>query len=92
MKKCLILTVVFTFIICFVAAQKADREGKAWLAQFDEPPEVNVNGKWKYYDPVTNNDFWWQKNQKLPVQAGALPTSRHSEYTASGAAGTLPLF
>ena len=22
-------------------------------------PKVFVNGKWKYYDPVENNDFWW---------------------------------
>jgi putative component of membrane protein insertase Oxa1/YidC/SpoIIIJ protein YidD len=28
----------------------------------DEPrltPKVLVNGKWKSYDPVENNDFWW---------------------------------
>ena len=22
-------------------------------------PKVLINGKWKYYDPVGNNDFWW---------------------------------
>ena len=22
-------------------------------------PKVFVNGTWKYYDPVENNDFWW---------------------------------
>ena len=22
-------------------------------------PTVYANGKWKYYDPVENNDFWW---------------------------------
>jgi len=22
-------------------------------------PRVFINGKWKYYDPVENNDFWW---------------------------------
>lgn len=22
-------------------------------------PKVFVSGKWKYYDPVENNDFWW---------------------------------
>ena len=24
-------------------------------------PKILVNGKWKYYDPVKNNDFWWYK-------------------------------
>jgi putative component of membrane protein insertase Oxa1/YidC/SpoIIIJ protein YidD len=22
-------------------------------------PEVLIDGKWKYFDPVENNDFWW---------------------------------
>jgi len=22
-------------------------------------PQVLVNGKWRYYDPVEKNDFWW---------------------------------
>jgi len=24
-------------------------------------PRILVNGKWKYYDPVEKNDFWWHK-------------------------------
>ncbi|MBU0988440.1 MAG: membrane protein insertion efficiency factor YidD [Proteobacteria bacterium] len=23
-------------------------------------PKVFINGKWKYYDPVGKNDFWWR--------------------------------
>ena len=26
-------------------------------------PRILVNGKWKYYDPVEKNDFWWNKEQ-----------------------------
>jgi hypothetical protein len=26
-------------------------------------PRVFVDGTWKYYDPVENNDFWWSKNK-----------------------------
>ena len=25
-------------------------------------PPVLVNGKWKTYDPVVNNDFWWYRS------------------------------
>lgn len=25
-------------------------------------PIIIVSGKWKYYDPVERNDFWWNKN------------------------------
>jgi putative component of membrane protein insertase Oxa1/YidC/SpoIIIJ protein YidD len=24
-------------------------------------PQIPVNGKWKTYDPVENNDFWWHR-------------------------------
>jgi len=24
-------------------------------------PKIFVSGQWKYYDPVENNDFWWEK-------------------------------
>ena len=27
-------------------------------------PYVFVNGKWKIYDPVENNDFWWYQPEK----------------------------
>lgn len=26
-------------------------------------PQVYVDGMWKYYDPLENNDFWWDKGQ-----------------------------
>ena len=26
-------------------------------------PIIFVSGKWKYYDPVERNDFWWNKNK-----------------------------
>ena len=25
-------------------------------------PRIRVNGKWKYYDPVEKNDFWWHNS------------------------------
>ncbi len=28
----------------------------------DASPPVNVGGKTKTYDPVSNNDFWWKKS------------------------------
>lgn len=27
-------------------------------------PRVIVNGKWKSYDPVENNDFWWHPEKR----------------------------
>jgi hypothetical protein len=27
-------------------------------------PRVLVNGKWRYYDPVEKNDFWWHRPVK----------------------------
>ena len=24
-------------------------------------PQIRVNGSYRYYDPVENNDFWWKK-------------------------------
>jgi hypothetical protein len=27
-------------------------------------PYISVNGRWKIYDPVENNDFWWYKENK----------------------------
>ena len=41
-----------------------------WMMTFDRlmrcgrdeirlSPEILVDGKWKYYDPVEKNDFWW---------------------------------
>jgi len=26
-------------------------------------PQVMVNGRWKCYDIVENNDFWWYEKQ-----------------------------
>ena len=25
-------------------------------------PRIFVDGEWRYYDPVENNDFWWRQN------------------------------
>lgn len=25
-------------------------------------PPIFVDGEWRYYDPVENNDFWWSQN------------------------------
>ena len=27
-------------------------------------PQVYVDGTWKYYDPLENNDFWWSKEEE----------------------------
>ena len=27
-------------------------------------PRIRVNGKWKTYDPVQQNDFWWHRPSK----------------------------
>ena len=29
-------------------------------------PMVFSDGKWKIYDPVENNDFWWYENDRKP--------------------------
>jgi hypothetical protein len=29
----------------------------------ESAPKVLVNGKWKFYDPVRANDFWWRNNE-----------------------------
>ena len=31
-------------------------------------PLVYSDGKWKIYDPVKNNDFWWYPPEKKPPQ------------------------
>lgn len=36
-------------------------EGKE---EHDVSPMVYSNGKWKIYDPVKNNDFWWYPPKK----------------------------
>ena len=29
----------------------------------DNAARVVVNGRWKFYDPVSANDFWWRNNE-----------------------------
>ena len=39
-------------------------------------PPILVDGKWKYYDPVENNDFWWtgqKTNRQLIILIGNAP-------------------
>lgn len=31
-------------------------------------PLIYSNGKWRIYDPVKNNDFWWYPPEKQPPQ------------------------
>ncbi|MBS3809150.1 MAG: membrane protein insertion efficiency factor YidD [Desulfobacterales bacterium] len=36
-----------------------DRLIRCGKTELDYSPKVPVNGKWKYYDPVSANDFWF---------------------------------
>jgi len=31
--------------------------------EIQSAPLVWVNGSYKYYDPMENNDFWWDKKK-----------------------------
>ena len=44
----------------------------------DHAPVIKKEGRWRYYDPVSNNDFWWykQKNFTLPV-VNKYPSTTH---------------
>ena len=42
-----------------------DRLMRCGRDELSESQKVFIGGKWKYYDPVKNNDFWWaKKNMK----------------------------
>lgn len=47
-----------------------------WMMTFDRlircgrdelkrAPEIPVNGKWRYYDPIHANDFWWHSRDQI---------------------------
>ncbi len=41
-------------------------------------PKVFVNGKWKYYDPVEENDRWWSEPETLaPADVGGNGIESH---------------
>lgn len=44
----------------FMACDRLIRCGRDAL---NYAPKVPVNGKWKYFDPVIANDFWWQPGE-----------------------------
>ena len=31
-------------------------------------PLIYTNGKWRIYDPIKNNDFWWYPPEKKPAE------------------------
>jgi len=39
-----------------------DRLIRCGRDEMKSSPLVLINGKWKYYDPVQKNDFWWSEN------------------------------
>ncbi len=36
-----------------------DRLMRCGRSELDYAPKIPVNGKWRYYDPVSANDFWF---------------------------------
>lgn len=41
-----------------------DRLMRCGRDELTESQKIFIDGKWKYYDPVDNNDFWWAKKEK----------------------------
>ena len=41
-----------------------DRLMRCGRDELSESQKIFIDGKWKYYDPVVNNDFWWAKKEK----------------------------
>lgn len=48
----------------FMACDRLIRGGRDAL---NYAPKVPVNGRWRYFDPVFANDFWWQTKKELPA-------------------------
>jgi putative component of membrane protein insertase Oxa1/YidC/SpoIIIJ protein YidD len=44
-------------------AMSIDRLMRCGRDELSRSQKILVDGKWKYYDPVVNNDFWWAKRQ-----------------------------
>ena len=40
-----------------------DRLMRCGRDEVKRAPQVYVDGMWKYYDPLENNDFWWRKRE-----------------------------
>jgi putative component of membrane protein insertase Oxa1/YidC/SpoIIIJ protein YidD len=38
-----------------------DRLMRCGRNELDFAPKIPVNGTWRYYDPVSANDFWWHR-------------------------------
>ncbi|MFW6011504.1 MAG: membrane protein insertion efficiency factor YidD [Desulfosalsimonas sp.] len=49
-----------------------DRLIRCGRSELDYAPKVPVNGKWRYYDPLSANDFWFSGNNK--PGSPAIPT------------------
>ena len=41
-----------------------DRLMRCGRDEVKRSPMVYVDGMWKYYDPLENNDFWWSKSEE----------------------------
>ena len=38
-----------------------DRLMRCGRSELSAAPLIQINGKWRYYDPVADNDFWWYR-------------------------------
>jgi putative component of membrane protein insertase Oxa1/YidC/SpoIIIJ protein YidD len=43
-------------------AMTVDRLMRCGRDELKQAPRIFVDGGWRYYDPVENNDFWWSQN------------------------------
>jgi putative membrane protein insertion efficiency factor len=53
------------------------------INETDHAPMIKKGGRWKYYDPVSNNDFWWYResgNVTSPAENRRAPTSYKTHY------------
>jgi putative component of membrane protein insertase Oxa1/YidC/SpoIIIJ protein YidD len=43
-----------------------DRLMRCGRSELSTAPLIQINGQWRYYDPVHENDFWWN-SKKSPA-------------------------
>lgn len=53
-----------------------DRLMRCGRSELSRAPLVQINGRWRYYDPVAENDFWWYRKRPHPsgpISSGGSP-------------------
>lgn len=45
-----------------------DRLMRCGRSELSTAPLVQVNGQWRSYDPVIDNDFWWHSKRSSPSE------------------------